>query len=90
MKYEFKTGDGITHKSVPNVSQREEIYKLLKKHKYPLYREYSNNLGRGWYNPSNDFAKGLFVFTSVIVLLFYVFKFYNYKTQCSKAIPTGF
>lgn len=60
MKYEFKIGDGITHKSVPSVAQREEIYKLLKQHKYPLYREYSNNSGRGWYNPPNDFANNFY------------------------------
>ena len=59
MKYQFKTGDGITWKTC-SVSEREEIYKLLKKHKYPLYREYSNNVSNGWYANYNDFGNNFY------------------------------
>ena len=40
MKYNFKTGDGITWKTVRSVEQRKEIYKLIREKGYPLYREY--------------------------------------------------
>jgi hypothetical protein len=53
MKHEFKTGDGITWKTVKNVRQREEIFKLLKEHKYPLYREYNKN--EWWDEFANNF-----------------------------------
>lgn len=46
--YKFKTGDGITWKTC-TVQEREEVYKLLKKHKYPLYSTYSSN-GYGYIN----------------------------------------
>jgi len=59
MKYQFKHGDGITWKTC-SVSEREEIYKLLKKHKYPLYREYKNyNSEYGW-SSGNDFGNNFY------------------------------
>jgi len=42
MKYQFKEGDGVTHLTA-TVEEREKIYKLLKKHKYPSHSEYSSN-----------------------------------------------
>lgn len=45
MKYQFNEGDGITHLTA-TVKEREEITKLLKKNKYPLYSDYQN---RPWY-----------------------------------------
>lgn len=60
-KYEFKIGDGITWKTVPSVSEREEIYKLLKKHKYPIYRDYINNsLDSYSWNQYNEFQNNFY------------------------------
>ena len=58
MKHQFKTGDGITWKTVPSVSQREEIFKLLKEYKYPLYRQYSNDKRYSW--STNGFANNFY------------------------------
>ena len=57
--YKFKTGDGITHLSVPNVTQREEIYKLLKGKGYPLYREYSRSESN-YYGSYNEFQNNFY------------------------------
>ncbi len=70
MKYKFKEGDGVTHLTA-TVEEREKIYKLLKKHKYPSHSEYSNN-PYSYYGPgSNQFqnnfrfnAKGKWVTSS--------------------------
>ena len=58
MKYQFKTGDGITWKTC-SVSEREEIYKLLEKNKYPLYRKYINNYNNHHY-AYNDFGNNFY------------------------------
>ncbi len=47
MKYQFKEGDGVTHLTA-TVKEREEIYKLLKKHGYKSYSNYVNN-SSSWY-----------------------------------------
>jgi len=67
MKYQFKEGDGVTHLTC-TVQEREEVYKLLKKNKYPSHSNYTNNVG--WYNANqfqNNFrfnAKGKWVTSS--------------------------
>jgi len=69
MKYQFKEGDGVTHLTA-TVEEREKIYKLLKKHKYPSHSDYRNYTGSyGW--SANQFqnnfrfnAKGKWVTSS--------------------------
>lgn len=69
MKYQFKEGDGVTHLTA-TVEEREKIYKLLKKHKYPShsdYQKYGSSYGWSGNQFQNNFrfnAKGKWVTSS--------------------------
>lgn len=54
MNYKFNEGDGVTHLTA-TVKEREEITKLLKKNKYPLFQDYRDYGWQGGNQFTNNF-----------------------------------